>query len=89
MKNVIGQLYGSRPRGAKTFERNGILFGWRAIHDVYNEDIERARQGLALQVPGLCLNYVVRDACMDSIECKTLQNYATKANDRSTSTIGR
>ena len=62
MKNVIGQLYASRPSGAKTFERNGILFGWRAIHDVYNEDIERARQGLALQVPGLCLNYVVRDA---------------------------
>ena len=62
MKNVISQLYASRPSGAKGFVNNDISFGWTPIREIYNEDVERAQQGHLQQVPGLKLNYVVRDA---------------------------
>ena len=62
MKNIIAQLYASRPRGAKAFEKDNVSFGWTAIQEVYNEDIERIRAGNMQLVPELKLAYVVRDA---------------------------
>ena len=61
LKNMIEALYSSRDRGTKRFTKDGIVFGWRAIFELYEEDLERARQQLNVHVPGMKLNYVVRD----------------------------
>jgi hypothetical protein len=61
LKNMIAALYSSRQHGTKNFEKNGIRFGWTAIFKLYEEDLNRARQQLNVQVPGMKLCYVVRD----------------------------
>lgn len=62
LKNMIGQLYASRISGPKSFEINGVQFGWQSIREVYNKDVDNARVGNLQRVPGLKLTFVVRDA---------------------------
>ena len=62
MKNIVSQLYASRQNGTKAFEKDGIQFGWQAIKDVYQNDLDNARQGRMALVPGLKLSYVYRDS---------------------------
>ena len=61
LKNMIAALYSSRERGTKSFIKDGVQFGWGPIISLYAEDLERARQQLNVHVPGMKLNYVVRD----------------------------
>ena len=62
MKNVIAQLYASRPNGAKAFEKDDISIGWKPVNDIYQNDVQNAARNNVQQVPGLKLSYVVRDA---------------------------
>ena len=62
LKNMISQLYASRPRGTKSFEKENIQFGWTAVQSVYQWNLEQAQLGNALPVPGLKLAYIVRDS---------------------------
>jgi hypothetical protein len=62
LKNMIAQLYASRPRGTKSFEKDNVQFGWRAIQSVYQWNLEQAQLGNPLPVPGLKLAYIVRDS---------------------------
>ena len=56
LKNIIGQLYASRQSGPKTFEHSNVQFGWKPIRDLYNNDIQHAREGNIQRVPGLKLH---------------------------------
>jgi hypothetical protein len=62
LKNMIAQLYASRPRGTKSFEKDNVQFGWSAIQSVYQWNLEQAQLGNPLPVPGLKLAYIVRDS---------------------------
>ena len=53
-------LYSSRTHGTKLFTKNGVQFGWKAIFNLYKEDLDRAKVHLNVSAPGMKLNYVVR-----------------------------
>ena len=69
-----------------------MQFGWGPIISLYAEDLERARQQLNVHVPGMKLNYVVRDPwtrlnvkpakIMQQTACiAALQNMAAQSGD--------
>ena len=62
LKNMIAQLYASRKSGTKSFEKDEVQFGWAAIQSVYQWNLDQAKSGHTLPVPGLKLSYVVRDS---------------------------
>lgn len=58
LKNNIAALYSSRARGTKSFQKDGVQFGWQPIIDQYERDQTRAEQNLARRVPGLRYSFV-------------------------------
>ena len=62
LKNMINALYSSQRGGTKSFEMDGITFGWQTIIDMYKREVERRRTGAARMVPRLRESYVLRDA---------------------------
>ena len=46
LKNNIAALYSSRARGTKSFQKDGVQFGWQPIIDQYERDQTRAEQNL-------------------------------------------
>lgn len=62
LKNNIAALYSSRARGTKSFQKDGVQFGWQPIIDQYECDQTRAEQNLARRVPGLRYSFVHRDS---------------------------
>ncbi len=59
---MINALYSSQRGGTKSFEMNGINFGWRTIIDMFKREVERRNLGAARMVPRLRESYVLRDA---------------------------
>ncbi len=64
---MINALYSSQRGGTKSFEMNGINFGWRTIIDMFKREVERREVerrnlGAARMVPRLRESYVLRDA---------------------------
>lgn len=62
LKNNIAALYSSRLKGTKSFQKDGVDFGWQPIFDQYEHDQERVEQNLARRVPGLRYSFVYRDS---------------------------
>ena len=62
LKNMINALYSSQRGGTKSFEIDGVSFGWKAIIDMYKREVERRNLGAARMVPRLREAYVLRDA---------------------------
>lgn len=62
LKNTINALHSSQQGGTKSFEMDGINFGWQTIIDMYKREIERGNCGAARMVPYLRESYVLRDA---------------------------
>jgi len=62
LKNNIAALYSSRPRATKSFQKDGIEFGWQPIFVQYERDQVRVQQNLARRVPGLRYSFVHRDS---------------------------
>ena len=62
LKNMVNALYSSQRGGTKSFEMDGISFGWKAIIDMYKRECDRRNLGLARMVPRLRESYVLRDA---------------------------
>ncbi len=58
---MIDALYSSQRGGTKSFEMNGINFGWRTIIDMFKREVERCNLGAARMVPRLRESYVLRD----------------------------
>lgn len=58
---MIAALYSSRPKGAKDFVHDSHHFGWNQIERVFQEEMERAVNGLSRKVPGLKYAFVYRD----------------------------
>lgn len=50
------------PGGKRRLLHDNTAFGWKAMVDVYDGDIARARQGLAREVRGLQKSYITRDS---------------------------
>eukprot|EP00732_Lithocolla_globosa_P002840 Lithocolla_globosa_v1_NODE_2002_length_2215_cov_2.562037.p2 type:complete len:177 gc:universal NODE_2002_length_2215_cov_2.562037:716-186(-) len=62
LKNMVAQLYASRPGGAKVFEMDGVQFGWKSIVDLLVRERQNVKDGLARLVPDLKPHHVFRDA---------------------------
>ena len=62
LKNMIAALYSSKTNGTKDLCKSGVSFGWKAIEDVFQADMKRAKSGLTRRVPGLKYSDVVRDS---------------------------
>ena len=59
---MIAALYSSRTNGTKRFLKKGSSICWKAIEDVYDLDLQRAKAGLTRRVPGLKYCHIVRDS---------------------------
>ena len=60
---MINALFSSKSGGTKQFQREGqCTFGWQAIIDLYNREIDRASQQVARMVPNLKEAHCLRDA---------------------------
>jgi len=75
LKSNIAALYSSRARGTKSFQKDGVHFGWQPIIDQYGRDQTRVEQNLARRVPGLRYSFVHRDSwtCLNVLPAKIMQ----------------
>ena len=63
LKNMINALFLSKTDGSKQFQRvDKCAFGWKAIDDLYQRELERKKQGLARMVPRLKETHFLRDS---------------------------
>eukprot|EP00733_Pompholyxophrys_punicea_P000837 Pompholyxophrys_punicea_v1_NODE_317_length_2277_cov_3.387663.p4 type:complete len:102 gc:universal NODE_317_length_2277_cov_3.387663:888-583(-) len=59
---MIASVYNSRAKGAKSFERNGVKFGWTCIEAMCEREYRAASNNLMMDVPKLQVNHVYRDS---------------------------
>ena len=60
---MVNALFSSKTDGSKLFQRpDKCVFGWKAIDDLYQREIERLKQKLARMIPKFKETYVLRDA---------------------------
>jgi len=65
LKNMVAALHSSRSQGTKSFQRNGITFGWETIQDMWERDLKRTHPVTGRQLtslPGMKASYIVRDS---------------------------
>ena len=63
LKNMINALFLLKTDGSKQFQRvDKCAFWWKAIDDLYQRELEWAKQGLARMVPRLRETHILRDA---------------------------
>ena len=74
LKNQINALFSSRPGGTKSFNLDGIDFGWRAIQGMFARECERRNTGQARMVPKLCETR--HQGLVDKAQCITCQDNA-------------
>lgn len=60
---MVNALFSSKTGGSKQFQRaDKPMFGWKAIDDLYERELERAKQNLTRMVPRLKETHCLRDA---------------------------
>ena len=61
---MINALFSSQTGGTKNFRysKDGSMFGWKAIIDLYARECQRRETGQARIVPKLRETYVLRDS---------------------------
>ena len=61
---MINALFSSQTGGTKSFRhsKDGDMFGWKAIIDMYARECQRRKMGQARIVPKLRETYVLRDS---------------------------
>lgn len=61
---MINALFSSQTGGTKNFRysKDGNMFGWKAIIDLYARECQRRETGQARIVPKLRETYVLRDS---------------------------
>lgn len=61
---MINALFSSQTGGTKSFRhsKDGDMFGWKAIIDMYARECQRREMGQARIVPKLRETYVLRDS---------------------------
>lgn len=62
---MVSALFQSRPRdvgGTRTFEKNGVEFGWKSVQDLYRREVDRMKSGQARRVPKLRESHIIRDS---------------------------
>ena len=63
LKNMTNALFSSKTDGSKQFQRvDKCAIGWKAIDDLYQRELERAKQGLARMVQRLRETQILHDA---------------------------
>jgi len=63
LKNMVNALFSSKTDGTKKFQREGYsTFGWQAILDMYQRELDSASNQIARMVPHLKEAYCLRDA---------------------------
>ena len=62
LKNMVAQLFQSRPSGARSFEVKGVSFGWKVIEKMYARELQRMKANTLVRVPGLKESHIIRDA---------------------------
>lgn len=80
---MVAALYSSRINGTKTFTKHGVNFGWKAIEDLYDRELQRAKRNEPMRVPRLKKRHVIRDAWtrLNVAPAKTMQ--VTKCTGKS------
>ena len=59
---MINALFSSKHGGTKSFQLDGVHFGWDSIVSMYSRECERARSGLTRMIPKLKEIYIIRDS---------------------------
>lgn len=62
---MIAALHSSRPQGTKSFEQNGVTFGWMSIQKMWERDLRRTNPVMGRQLtslPGMKESYILRDS---------------------------
>lgn len=62
LKNMIFQLFQSRPSGARDFDFKDVHFGWESLEALYRRELARMRANTLVRVPGLKENHIIRDS---------------------------
>ena len=60
---MANALFSSKTDGSKLFQHaDKCVFGWKAIDDMYQRELEQSKQHLARMIPKLKENHVLHDA---------------------------
>lgn len=59
---MINALFSSKHGGTKSFQLDGVHFGWDSIVSMYSRECERAWSGLTRMIPKLKEIYIIRDS---------------------------
>ncbi|XP_014679847.1 PREDICTED: uncharacterized protein LOC106819773 [Priapulus caudatus] len=70
LKNMVNALFASRTQGPKDFvslelcgeKVKQVPFGWKAIKDLYEREVDRRDKNRLRMVPGLQKSFVIRDS---------------------------
>lgn len=75
---MVNALKSSDETGCKTFQvgKDGVVFGWKTIRELFERELERARGGKMRRVKGLQRSFITRDAWtkMDVHAAKIIQS---------------
>ena len=58
---MVAALYSSKTGKTKSFQYEGVKFGWETTEGMFEREVQRARAGVPRRVPGLRESYVYRD----------------------------
>ncbi len=58
---MVAALYSSAEERTKKFSCGGVTFGWVAIQNLFEREVQRASDGTPRRVPGLKESYIYRD----------------------------
>ena len=58
---MVASLYSTKTGRTKTFQYDGVSFGWETIEIMFKREVQRAKAGVPRRVPGLRESYVYRD----------------------------
>ena len=59
---MINALFSSKASGTKSFNLDGVEFGWSAIEMLYERECNRVKEGKTRMVPRLKEVHVIRDS---------------------------
>lgn len=59
---MVNALFSSKENGTKSFELDGVHFGWKSISAMYERECSRVRNESTRMVPKLKEIHIIRDA---------------------------
>lgn len=62
LENMVSALHSSRLGGSNSFFKDGLLFGWQTIIDMWAREVDRMKANKMTRVPKLKQLYIIRDS---------------------------